>query len=264
MRTVWPAFTRVLAFARAPSTRISPVRHAFSIWPCVRPWNLRFSQRSRRVSSSSASTREIDDLSDVPAHPKTRFAIIMPMATATRPASTEPMEYVEAPTQSLRSIMRIVSSEYAEKVVKPPSTPTPRNRRHCSPALAARRQPAGKHADQQAAAHIDRRTSPHGHASARAGMASETPKRPAAPRPPPRATRRTLSIAAPSIGPSWPRRPDRQAFPCPAADRTARKSAGGGALSTIRPPAVGCGRSSLAAWSIRRGTGSPFRVAAPP
>ena len=24
IRTVWPAFTRVLAFARAPSTRISP------------------------------------------------------------------------------------------------------------------------------------------------------------------------------------------------------------------------------------------------
>ena len=136
-RTVWPVLTRVLALARAPSTRISPVRHAFSIWPCVRPWNLRFSQRSRRVSSSSASTSRFTTCPDVPAHAITRLCDRNTEGDGgeARDARSRANRRRRRPCRCARSVAAFQASRRRTSC-KPPNTPTPRRRRQGSPALA--------------------------------------------------------------------------------------------------------------------------------
>ena len=54
-RTAMPAISRVLALARAPSTRIWPVRSSLANSPCV-IGNRRFTQRSSRTPLSFSET----------------------------------------------------------------------------------------------------------------------------------------------------------------------------------------------------------------
>ena len=116
-RTCWPAASRVEVWTRPPSTRTWPERISFCRWPKPRPGKCSLNQRSSRIPASSRSTRRLStalmqaphqrEPGDEAGHrPGDRAADIK----AARPACP-------------RSQRSTVSSEKAEKVVKPPRSP---------------------------------------------------------------------------------------------------------------------------------------------
>ena len=128
------------ASPRLPSTRSCPVRAQRDTWPKLTSGRLRLNQRSRRMPSSSSVTVKLRTW--LPRSCRRSASATGRRGAASTSRSPRPGRSKRPGRASPRSIISQVSRLNAEKVVKPPSTPTARNSRVCSVPPARTSQPA--------------------------------------------------------------------------------------------------------------------------
>ena len=113
---------------------------------------------------------------EVKARSSCAAASVMPAYSATMPPATDETAYAAARTTSPRTSIVTSSRLNAEKVVNPPSTPTPSSSRSGSPPSPSRTSAAGQQPHREAAGDVDH-PRPERQAGAEAWQASTRPTR---------------------------------------------------------------------------------------